>query len=96
MKPKNWDDDAPLYNKVGTTKGKEEPKPIEPSFIPMVFVSKSLSAYKTKNPLYQYLCGVIGVSAKMRLSVSSVCILSEQGTNGEDVLSSGRLTPMVM
>ena len=60
MKPKDWDDDTPIYNKVGTTKGKEEPKSIEPSFIPMVFVSKSLSAYKTKNPLYQYLCGVIG------------------------------------
>ena len=46
MKPKDWDDDTPIYNKVGTTKGKEGPKSIEPSFIPMVFVSKSLSAYK--------------------------------------------------
>ena len=36
MKPKDWDDDTPLYNKVGTTKGKEEPKSVEPSFIPIV------------------------------------------------------------
>ena len=67
MKPKDWDDDTPLYNKVGTTKGKEEPKSVEPSFIPMVFVSKSLSAYKTKNPLYQYLCGVIGEDEVKRI-----------------------------
>jgi hypothetical protein len=67
MKPKDWDDDTPIYNKVGTTKGKEEPKSVEPSFIPMVFVSKSLSAYKTKNPLYQYLCGVIGEDEVKRI-----------------------------
>ncbi len=60
MKPKDWDDNAPIYNKVRATKGKEEPKPVEPSFIPMEFVSKSLSAYRTANPLYKYLCGVIG------------------------------------
>ena len=61
MKPKDWDDNAPIYNnKVRATKGKEEPKPVEPSFIPMEFVSKSLSAYRTANPLYKYLCGIIG------------------------------------
>ena len=90
MKPKDWDDNAPIYNKVRATKGKEKPKPVEPSFIPMEFVSKSLSAYRTANPLYKYLCGVIGEDEVKRI------FLSEQGTNGEDVLSSGRLIPMVM
>ena len=59
--PKDWkENDSHIYNKVEKTKGIEEPKPIEPSYIPLEVVERSIASYKTKNPLFVYLCGIIG------------------------------------
>jgi hypothetical protein len=49
-----------------STKGKEKPKPIEPSLIPYEIVQKSFASYY-KNPLYVYLCSVFGKEEANRL-----------------------------
>ena len=68
MKPKDWDDSiASIYNKVySPTVGKEKPKPVEPSFIPLEVAQKSIAHYDL-NPLYAYLCKVIGKDETNRI-----------------------------
>jgi len=68
-KPKDWNDDTPIIynNKVEKpTADQEKAKPVPPSFIPPETMAKSLAKYD-KNPLYVYLCGVIGVEETQRI-----------------------------
>lgn len=66
MKPKDWDENyTPAYQPKSIV-GKEVTKPTAPSFIPSELVCKSLKSY-TINPLYKYLCGVIGKEETTRV-----------------------------
>lgn len=62
-----WTTMLPYIMVWESTKGKEEPKPIEPSYIPLEVAERSIASYKTKNPLYIYLRGVIGESETNRI-----------------------------
>lgn len=67
-KPQDWKDDTHvMYNKVNhSTVGVKKLELILPSLIPNETMAKSLAQYG-KNPLYIYLCGVIGTEETQRI-----------------------------
>ena len=67
-KPKDWKDDTPIiYNKVEkSAKTEEQSQPVEPSLIPYKFVQKSIARFDI-NPLYTYLCAVLGKNETKRI-----------------------------
>lgn len=64
--PKLDDGNAPLYNKVKATVGIKKSQPAPPSIIPPELMKQSLAGYGI-NPLFAYLCGVMGKEEANRL-----------------------------
>ena len=65
--PMDWKESATnIYNKVDKTREKKESQPVEPSLIPYEIVQKSITKFDI-NPLYTYLCGVIGKEETKRI-----------------------------
>jgi len=65
--PKDWKgNDAYRYNKAEITRETKESQSVEPSLIPYEIVKKSITRFDI-NPLYTYLCGVIGKEETKRI-----------------------------